>query len=198
VGITWYNIAMLVPIEISARHIHLCQSDLQSLFGFGYELRKKSDLSQVGEFAAEEVLLIVTNKDQLQARIIGPCRKKTQVEISYSEARALGISVPLRISGDLGGSGGVKLVGPQGELNLTEGVIIAQRHLHISTIEAESLGLTNNQKVKVKISGERAGVLDNIIVRIGEDFRLRLHLDTDEANALGVSKDNCVGELVID
>ena len=189
---------MLVPIEISARHIHLSQQDLETLFGFGYELRKKSDLSQVGEFAAEESLLLVTDKNQLSARIIGPCRKKTQVEISYSEARALGTSAPLRISGDLESSGRVKLVGPKGELDLVEGVIIAQRHIHIRTSEAESLGLTNNQKVKVKVRGERAGVLENIIVRIGEDFRLTLHLDTDEANALGVSKDNCVGELVID
>lgn len=190
--------AMLVPIEISARHIHLSQQDLETLFGFGYELCKKSDLSQVGEFAAEESLLLVTDKNQLPARIIGPCRKKTQVEISYSEARALGISAPLRLSGDLEASGRVKLVGPEGELDLVEGVIIAQRHLHIRTAEAELLGLTNNQKVKVKVSGERAGVLENIIVRIGEDFRLTLHLDTDEANALGVSKDNCIGELVID
>lgn len=189
---------MLIPIEISARHIHLCQTDLEALFGVGYMLQKKTELSQVGEFAAEETLLLITNKGELNVRIIGPIREKTQVEISYSDARVLGILVPLRISGDLAGSASIKLLGPKDEVELTEGVIIAKRHLHISSAQAQEFGLKNNQNIRIRIPGERGGILNNVIVRSGENFHLSLHLDTDEANALGISKENSFGELLID
>lgn len=189
---------MQIPIEISARHIHLGQRDLDILFGVNYQLNKKSELSQLGEFAAEETVRLLGPKAELKARIVGPLRHHTQVELTHSDCKLLGITAPLRLSSDIAASASLKLVGPVGELNLEEGVIISKRHLHISTKEADQNNLRQGQTVKIKITGERGGILDNVIVRIQDNFCLALHLDTDEANALGINADNNFGELIFE
>ncbi len=187
---------MLIPIEISARHIHLSQTELDILFGAGFQLHKKQELSQTGEFAAEESVTIIGEKRELEVRIVGPVRQKTQVELSLSDARNIGVATALRLSGDLDETPGVILKGPAGQVALREGVIIAKRHLHINIEDAKKLNLANQEIIKIRISGERGGIIDNIIVRSGNNFRLALHLDTDEANAFGIDKDNNTGELI--
>ena len=188
---------MRVPIEISARHLHLSQSDLELLFGAGYELTSKQALTQSGQFAALESVTLIGPRHTLTARIIGPVRSRTQVELTASDCRLLGITAPLRLSGDLDASSSLKLAGPAGELLLSAGVIISQRHLHIGSQAAQEQGLSDNQVVKVQISGPRGGILDQVIVRISPATETSLHLDTDEANALGVTPDNNFGELII-
>ena len=188
---------MLVPIEISARHLHLSQADLEQLFGVGYQLTVRQMISQPTQFAASETVELIGPKGSTSARIIGPVREHTQVELSSTECRLLGITAPLRLSGHLDGSSSLKLVGPAGELTITEGVIISHRHLHITTSEAERNNLSNNQVVQIKISGPRGGILDQVIVRATNNSQLALHLDTDEANALGITPDNNFGELII-
>lgn len=188
-----------VSIEVSARHIHLCQKDLDKLFGSGYELKIKKDLSQEGEFAAEETITMVGPKNKIEKiRVVGPLREKTQVELSYSDCFFAGIDAPLRLSGDVAGSAGAKIAGPAGEVELKEGVIVAKRHLHLNPKEAKELNLKNNDLVKVKVIGERGLVFDNIVVRIKSNFRKSAHIDTDEANAAGLGKVCGRGELILE
>lgn len=187
-----------VKVEISARHVHLCQDDLEKLFGAGYELKKIKNLSQEGEFAAEETVTLVGPKRKGEnLRVVGPVRSATQVELAYTDAFSLGINAPLRLSGNVAGSAGAKLIGPAGEVELKEGVIVAKRHLHINQKEADELNLKNNDIVKVKIGGERELIFDNVIVRIKPNFRMSVHLDTDEANAAGCGKVCRMGELLV-
>ncbi len=188
---------MQIPIEISARHVHLSPTDLESLFGAGYVLRVKSELSQTGEFAAEESIRLIGPRGELKARIVGPLRSRSQVELSQSDARALGVDVPLRLSGDLDRSADLYVVGPNGEAILREAVIVPRRHIHMALTTATEMGIHDGQSVAVKITGERGGILENVIVRTGENFRTSLHLDTDEGNALGIDTGNTSGELVI-
>ena len=177
-----------IPIEISARHIHLCREDLDKLFGSGYELKIKKDLSQEGEFASEETVTLIGPKNTIEKlRVVGPIREKTQVELSYSDCFFVGIDVPLRLSGDVAGSAGAKIAGPVGEIELKEGVIIAKRHLHLNPKEADELNLKNNDLVKIKVIGERGLVFENIVVRVKPNFKKSAHIDTDEANAAGVT-----------
>lgn len=188
-----------VKVEISARHIHLNQSDLEKLFGAGYELKNIKDLSQEGEFAAEETVALVGPKRKLEnLRVVGSVRSATQIELAYTDAFLLGIEAPLRISGDIAGSAGGKLIGPVGEVELKEGVIVAKRHLHINQKEADELGLENNDLVKVAVEGERGLVFDNVVVRIKPNFHISVHLDTDEANASGCGKVCSFGELILE
>ena len=189
---------MQVPIEISARHVHLSKSDLEILFGRGFELSKLRDLSQTGQFAAEETVELVGPGGELEdVRILGPCRKETQVEVSETEARHLGINPPVKDSGNLSDTPGVKIVGPAGEIILTHGVILALRHIHIDPATAADLGVKNYDRVKVDTSGLRDLLFENVLVRVGPSFKLAMHIDTDEANAAGIDSENHVGEIVI-
>jgi putative phosphotransacetylase len=189
---------MQVPIEISARHIHLSKPDLEKLFGSGFELTKLHDLSQTGQFAANEIVKLVGPRGPLDGvRILGPVRAQTQVEISETEARHLGLNPPVRDSGNLEGTPGVKIIGPKGEVDLKQGVILALRHIHIDQVTADELGVKNYDRVKVDTSGMRDLLFENVLVRVDPTFRLAMHIDTDEANAAGIDTDNHVGKIVL-
>lgn len=175
-----------VLVETSARHVHVTQEALETLFGAGYELTKKKDLSQPGQFACEERVQVVGEKSSFPAvSILGPVRNACQVEISASDARSIGVKAPVRESGDIAGSGACKLVGPKGEVELKEGVIVAKRHIHMTPDDAEKYGLTDKQIVSVKIdSDERSLIFADTVVRVHPNFALAMHIDTDEANAV--------------
>nr|WP_251955067.1 phosphate propanoyltransferase [Moorella sp. Hama-1] len=173
-----------VPVGISNRHIHLCREDLDVLFGPGYELTVYRDLSQPGEYAARETVTIVGPRGVLEGvRVLGPVRSHSQVEISMTDGFHLGLKPPVRESGDLEGTPGIAVVGPAGALNLPRGVILAARHIHMEADRAAALHLQDDQRVQVLVPGIRELILSNVIVRVRTDFRLELHLDTDEANA---------------
>jgi len=188
----------MVPIGISARHIHITQENLEKLFGTGYQLTKYRDLNQPGEFAANETLTVVGPNRRIfeQVRILGPLRNITQVELSYSDGIYLGINLPHRLSGDIKGSAPIVLIGPKGVLQLEEGAIRAMRHLHINPKDAKRLGLQNGQKVAVKTMGKMSVILNNVVVRIKEGLKLEMHVDTDEANAAGVTPQNNMGIIL--
>ena len=175
-----------VLVETSARHVHVTQEALEILFGEGYELTKKKDLSQPGQFACEERVQVIGEKSSFPAvSILGPVRPACQVEISASDARSIGVKAPVRESGDIAGSGACKLVGPKGEVELKEGVIIAKRHIHMTPEDAEKYGLKDKQIVSVKIeSDERSLIFGDTVVRVSPKFSLAMHIDTDEANAV--------------
>ncbi|MCK9524466.1 MAG: phosphate propanoyltransferase [Limnochordia bacterium] len=173
-----------VPVGVSNRHIHLSQQDLETLFGAGYELTVRNDLSQTGQFAAEETVAIEGPKSSMaKVRILGPTRKETQIEISRTDSFALGLTPPVRDSGFLEGSPGLTLVGPNGKVDLDKGVIIAQRHIHMTETDAESFGVKDKEMVSVRVGGERGVTFDHVLVRVRNDFVLEMHIDTDEANA---------------
>lgn len=179
---------MNVIVEISARHLHLSQEHLDILFGAGYKLTPKKDLSQPGQFACEEKVEVVGPKSSMKMSILGPVRPATQVELSLTDARSLGIKAPIRESGDVAGSGTCKLVGPCGEVDLAEGVMVAKRHLHIIPEDAEKAGVVDKQIVKIAVkSDERSLVFDDVIARVSSKAATAVHLDTDEANAAGIS-----------
>lgn len=185
-----------VKVEISARHVHVTKEDLEILFGKGHELTPKKDLSQPGQFACEEKVQIVGEKGTMKASILGPCRPETQVEISLTDARSLGVTAPIRESGDVKGSGACKLVGPCGEVELKEGVIAAKRHIHMTVADGERYGITDKQIVSVKIPTEgRALVFDDVVARVSDKYALAMHIDTDEANAAAVPG-SCVGIIL--
>lgn len=178
-------------VETSARHVHVTKETLEALFGKGYELTVKKDLSQPGQYASNERITVVGPKKELKnVSILGPCRSADQVELSATDARSLGIDAPIRESGDIKGSGACKLVGPAGEVELKEGVIIAKRHIHATPADAEELGVQEKQIVKVKIdTPERSLIFDDVVVRVSDKYALAMHIDTDEANAAGCSGD---------
>jgi len=189
---------MNVPIEISARHVHLARPDLEKLFGLRFELTKYKDLSQPGQFAAKQTVTLAGPQGQLKGvRILGPCRKETQLEISETEARALGLTPPVRDSGNLAGTPGIKIIGPKGEIVLERGVILALRHIHIDPATAEKLGVKNGDRVKVDTTGARDLLFENVLVRVDPDFKLAMHIDTDEANAAGIDSGNNSGEIIV-
>ena len=173
-------------VETSARHVHVSPADLAILFGEGSQLTKKKDLSQPGQFACEERVAVIGPKNSFPAvSILGPERKQTQVEISASDARAIGVSCPVRESGDLAGSAGCKIVGPKGEIEISEGVIIAKRHIHMTPADAEKYGVEDKQIVSVKIdSPDRSLIFGDTVVRVSDSYALAMHIDTDEANAV--------------
>lgn len=180
---------MKIPIEISARHLHLAQHDLDILFGPNYELSVYKEISQPNQFASEEKVKLIGPKGELNnVRIVGPIRKETQIELSITDCYYLGIEPNIAISGDLdNSSGGVKVKGVAGEINLNKGVIVAKRHLHISPKQAKEAGLKHLDNVSVKIFGKRELIFNNVAVRSRKGIdNLALHLDTDEANAAGV------------
>lgn len=185
-----------IPIEISARHLHLSQKDLECLFGKGYQLTKKRELSQPGEFAANETVEVRFNDKKIsKVRVVGPVRPKTQLELSLTDAYNLGLEVPIRKSGNLKGTPGILLIGPKGKLNLKQGVICAWRHIHLNPKEAKKLKVKNGEMVSVKVGGKRSITFHNVEIRVGENYKLCCHLDTDEGNAAGIIKKG-VGVLI--
>lgn len=195
---------MKVPVAVSARHAHLSSNTVRQLFGAGYELRVRKWLSQTGQFSAEETVSLIGPRGRLDnVRLMGPPREHDQVELSRSDECLLGINAPLRLSGDLAQTPGLQIVGPAGSMTLQTGVITARRHIHISPAEAQERDLHNGQVVSVKIDSDgRDLIFNDVVVRVAADFRLELHLDTDEANAAGVSNGDSAeiitkqGELV--
>ncbi len=176
-----------IPVGVSARHMHVRRKDLEQLFGEGHELTKMRDLNQPGEFAAEETVTVVGPKRRFfDVRILGPVRRRTQVELSYSDGIYLGLDLPHRLSGNTEGSAPIILVGPKGVLNLSEGAIRAKRHIHVNPRDASRLGLRNGQVVSVRTTGEMSVTFNNVVIREGEGLNLGMHVDTDEANAAGL------------
>ncbi|MBS3075389.1 phosphate propanoyltransferase [Candidatus Pacearchaeota archaeon] len=176
----------IIPIEISARHIHLSQKDLEELFGIGYKLKKFRELSQFGEFASEEKVTIKNGLKKIEnVRIIGPVRKETQVEISHADARFLGINPPIRISGNIENTPGIDVISKK-EITLKKGVIIPMRHIHCNPKEAKELGIEERTIVSVKTNSPRTVTFHNIPVKIKETYKLSLHLDIDEGNSAGI------------
>ena len=174
-----------ILVETSARHIHLTKEAVEVLYGAGAELTVKKMLSQPGQFATgNEKITLVGPKGSLAVSVLGPTRPANQVELSFSDARALGLNgVPVRESGDVANTPGVKLVGPCGELTIDSGVIIAKRHIHMRPEEAEALGVTNGQIVKVRVNSARSLIFDDVVCRVSDKFALAMHIDTDECNA---------------
>ncbi len=184
-------------VETSARHVHVTAETLAVLFGEGHALTNKKDLSQPGQFACEERIDVVGPKDTLKnVSILGPVRPADQVELSATDARSIGIAAPIRESGDTAGSPGCKLVGPCGEVEISEGVIVAKRHIHMTPADAEALGVEDKQIVWVKIDTDgRKAVLGDVVVRVSDKFKLAMHIDTDESNAVSCARDQ-MGEII--
>lgn len=173
--------------NISNRHLHITREDLDKLFGVGYELKVKSQLMQPGEFAAEETVKVVGPKGSFEkVRLLGPLRKVTQLEISITDKFHLGVDAPVRLSGDIKNTPGIKIIGPEGEVDLKEGVIVAKRHVHMTPSDAEYFQIKDGDLVRVKTFGERGLIFENVIARVSEKMALECHLDTDEANAAGL------------
>ena len=186
-----------VPVGISARHIHLTQEHVEKLFGKGYQLTKKKELMG-GQFASNEQCTIVGLKLRAieNVRILGPVRSASQVEISATDARTLGVKAPTRQSGDTKGSAPIALVGPKGAIYLEEGCIVAARHIHLCPEDAKAAGLKDNDFVTVRMGNERGALLDNVKIRVHESFTTELHIDTDEANACQVKQDELAAILL--
>ena len=180
-----------IMIETSARHIHLSQQDLETLFGKGYSLTLKKELSQPGEFACEERLTVKGPKNEIKnVVILGPVRKQTQVEISLTDARGIGLSIPIRESGDLAGSAGCTMIGPKGTVELKEGVIAAKRHIHLTEQGAKEFGVENKQIVQVAVeTNGRSLVFGDGVVRVNSSYANAMHMDTDEDNAAAITPD---------
>lgn len=175
-------------VETSARHAHISEEHLKVLFGEGAELVVKKMLSQPGQYASEQKIQVVGPKGSLMMSILGPTRKDTQIEVSLSDARTLGVKALIRESGDIKGTAGCKIVGPCGEVELTEGVIAAKRHIHATTKDAAELGVTNGEIVNVEVKTEgRSLIYGDVVVRVSDSYALAMHIDTDEANAAACS-----------
>ena len=186
---------MKFKVETSARHIHLTQESVEKLFGAGHQLQPRKNLSYPGIYACHERLTVVGPKRSIEnISVLGPCRTADQVELSGSDARTLGIDAPIRESGHLAGSGACKLIGPAGEIDLSEGVIIAKRHLHVRQEDAEKMGVKDKEIIKVACGGEgRKLIFDDVVVRVNKDAVTTMHIDTDESQAAGSPTE---GEIV--
>lgn len=185
-----------VPVEISARHVHLNREDCDRLFGKGYELTQKRGLSQPGQYLAQERLKLVTERGQIaNVAVLGPLRTHTQVELSLTDARTLGIGAPVRLSGDLRGAADVLLVGPKGAVWAAGSAIAAKAHVHMTPEDARKYGVKDGQAVGIRLKGERQVCLEDVIVRVSDAFALAVHIDYDEANAAGI-RDAVTGRLI--
>lgn len=187
-----------VPVGLSNRHVHLSKEDINTLFGEGYELKPIKDLGQPGQFACEEKVDLVGAKRIIEGvRVLGPARNESQVEISFADGFTLGLKdVPVRDSGKLEGTPGVKLVGPKGEVVLSKGVIAAARHIHMHTSDAQKYGLKDKDIVKVKVDGERGLIFENVLVRVSDSYALEFHVDVEEGNAAKLKNDQLL-EVII-
>lgn len=182
-----------VPVGVSNRHIHVTQSDLETLFGKGYSLKDMKSLSQPGQFAAEECVIIAGPKGSIEkVRILGPVRPETQIEISMTDSYKLGVKGVVKNSGDISGTPGCVVIGPKGTVILDKGVIVAARHVHMSTSEASQMGLKDLDLVSLKTSGSRSVTFNNVLVRVSDKFALDFHIDTDEANGAGLKNGDMV------
>ncbi len=185
-----------VVVEGSGKHCHVTRETLDRLFGKGFELVVKKMLSQPGQFASDQKVTVVGPKGQTTVSIIGPCRKADQIELSYTDARSLGFDPPVRESGDLKGSPGCTLVGPKGEIAISEGVIIAKRHLHLTPEDAAKFGIKDKQNIMLKVGGERALIFDEVIARVSPDYATFAHIDYDEVNAAALFGET-TGEIIL-
>lgn len=187
-----------VLIETSARHVHLSKEHIDKLFGEGHELTFKKALSQPGQFACEERVTVVGEKKEIKnVSILGPARSATQVEISLTDARSIGCVAPIRESGDIAGSGACKIIGPCGEIEISEGVIAAKRHIHLTPETAKEMGVSDKQIVNVKIDSDgRKTIFGDVVIRVSDKFSPAMHIDTDESNAAGVVPGMMVEVLV--
>lgn len=177
-----------IPVGISNRHIHLSQADLETLFGAGYQLTKTKDLSQPRQYACKETLIIAGPKGAIEkVRILGPTRSESQIEILKADCFKLGITAPIRLSGDLQGTPGVTLIGPKGSILLSKGLVIAQRHIHMTLDDALNFGVTDGEQVTIQIDGLRGGTYSNVVIRANNTSALEFHLDTEEANAMDLA-----------
>ena len=182
-----YSQSKKVPVGISNRHVHLSKMDLDTLFGQGFQLSIMKELSQPGQYASEQKVILVGPGGVIEnVRILGPVRDQTQVEVSLSDCFKLGIKAPIRDSGDLKGSSGITLVGPKGSVTISEGTIIAARHIHMHTEDAKRFGVVDKERVCVKVPGSRGLVFGEVLVRVSEKYQLEMHVDLDEANAAGL------------
>lgn len=177
-----------IPVGVSNRHLHLSQSDQDILFGAGYQMTPIKDLSQPGQFACKETVTICGPKGAIEkVRVLGPVRSKTQVEILTGDSFKLGVSAPARQSGDLAGTPGITIVGPKGSVQISEGLIVAQRHIHMTIQDAAKYGVHDGQIVDIEVEGPRGGTYANVIVRANDTSALECHLDTEEANAMSIN-----------
>jgi len=189
---------MKVLIEGSGRHLHITKEDLATLFGADFELEVKKTLSQPGEFASHSKLDIIGPKGTIKGiSILGPCRKVTQIELSFTDARILGLDCPIRESGDIAGSAPCALVGPKGTLELKEGCIIAKRHVHMTPEDAASIGVVDKQIISVKTEGDRSVTWHEVVARVSANYATAMHIDYDEINAANIGKDNTWGEIIL-
>jgi putative phosphotransacetylase len=185
-----------VTVEGSGKHCHVTRQTLDTLYGKGFELVVKKWLSQPGQFASEQKITVVGPKGQTTLSIIGPCRKADQIELSYTDARALGFDPPVRESGDLKNSPGCKLIGPKGEADIAEGVIIAKRHVHLTPEDASKFGIKDKQNVQLKVGGERPLVFDEVVARVSPEYATFAHIDYDEVNAAAMFGET-TGEILL-
>lgn len=186
----------IVPIGISNRHIHLSENDVEELFGKGHELSPIKELYQPGEYACHEQVTLVHGDRMIQkVRVLGPTREHTQVEISQTDARALKVDLQVRNSGDLSGTHPIIIMTERGEVKLSEGLIIAARHLHLTSEDAKKFKVNNSDKVAIRISGVKAGIIEQVSCKVSDNYKLELHLDTDDGNAFQVSNGD-VAELI--
>ncbi len=185
-----------VEIGISNKHLHLSQEDVETLFGAGYELTPVKDLKQPGQFASEEKVDLVGPKGTLAGiRVLGPVRPETQVELSMTDARGVGMNLPIAESGVLDGSPGMTIVGPKGQVEMEKGVIVALRHIHLNEQQAKDAGVVDKELVDVKTTGTRPVIFEDVLIRAGNKYEREFHLDTDEANAAGLKNDD-LGEII--
>ncbi|WP_352398198.1 phosphate propanoyltransferase [[Clostridium] aminophilum] len=190
--LTYYD-RFKIPIGVSNRHVHVSREDLDILYGKGYELTKKSDLGQPGQFAAEETVTVRGPKGEFKGvRILGPIRPESQVEISLADGFKLGVRAPITESGHLDGTPGLTLIGPKGTVEMPQGTIVALRHIHMTPADAERMGVKDKDIVDVETFGEREGVLGNVLVRVSDKFALEMHVDMDEANACSLKNKDYV------
>ncbi|WFD11762.1 phosphate propanoyltransferase [Tepidibacter hydrothermalis] len=177
-----------IPVGISNRHVHLSQSDMNCLFGEGHQMAKMKDLSQPGQYACKETVTICGSKGAIEkVRILGPVRSKTQVEVLVGDSFKLGVVSPIRLSGDLHGTPGITLVGPKGSIQITEGLVVAQRHIHMNCEDAQRLGVHDGDIVSIEVNGARGGIYNNVAIRANDTSVLECHVDTEEANAMDIN-----------
>ena len=180
-----------IPVGVSNRHLHLSSEDKEILFGADYKLKKIKDLKQPGQYACNELVTLKGPKGEIEkVRVLGPERIQTQVELSKSDCVKIGVDAPIRESGDLRESAPIQIIGPCGSLEVPEGAIIAQRHIHMSANDADFFGVQNGDIVSVRISSPRGGIYDGVLVRSGDNHLLEFHLDVDEANAMGIQNND--------
>ena len=187
---------IMVEIEGSGKHCHVTRKTLDILYGEGFELEVKKWLTQPGQFATPHRVTVVGPKKSVDLTIIGPCRKVDQVELSISDATALGFDPPIRESGDVKGSPGCKLIGPNGEVDIAEGVMIAKRHVHFTPEDGEKYGITDKQNLTVRVPGDRALIFDEVVARVHPEYATYMHVDYDEFNAAAITGEHPMGEIL--